>query len=491
MTRSGIRRLAALVVALPAAALLLGEGPLPAPPAGGSVAGFRIPSPAKTVLKNGLTVLVLERRSIPLVQFQLMVKSGSASDPAGKEGTAALVARLLKRGTKSRSASQFFEEVEFVGGTIDTAVAPDASFVRGEFAARDVEVGFNLLADQVLNPAFRPEEFDKEKRLAQAEIIDLLDDPERVARLSFASWMYGAHPYGRPASGTQRSLASVTRDDVSGFYEARYAPNNAVLAIVGDVDGTRAAQRAERYFSSWKRRTVSEVKFGEAQGVRGRKILLVDKPDATQSQIRFGNLGIKRSDPDYFPMLLGSTVLGGGFTSWLVNEVRVKRGLTYGIASRVEALRSTGSFYVSTFSKNQSVVETIKVALEQVARLRSGDVPDEDLEKARSYLAGLYPLRIESPEDLAVEILNVDLYGLEPDSINQYQKRVRAVGADAVKRVAARRLPLEDLAIVVVGPAQTLKKDLETLGPVTVRSLQSAIEGQDAAPAAAIRGGRE
>ena len=462
-------------------AALAGAAPASAPPP----AGFHVPAPARTVLKNGLTVLVQENHGIPLVQLRLMIKTGSTADPAGKEGTAALLARLLKRGTKSRSASQFFEEVEFVGGTIDTNAGPDASFVWGEFAARDAEVGFNLLADLVLNPAFRAEEFDKEKRLALADIVETLDDPERLAQTSFASWLYAGHAYGRPVDGTERSVKAITRDDVTALYEARYAPGNAVLAVVGDVSAAQAAQRADRYFAAWKRRAVPDMRLADPLPVHGRRILLVDKPDATQSQIRFGNVGIRRADPDYFPLAVGNTVLGGGFTSWLVNEVRVKRGLTYGIASRVEAHRTSGSFYVTTFSRNPAVLETIKVALDQVRRLRGGELPGDDLDKARSYLAGLYPLRIESPDDLAAEILDVDLYGLDPDYINQYQKRVRAVQADAVKRVAARRLPLDDLAIVVVGPAQTLKKDLETLGPVTVRPVQSALEtaGLASAPA--------
>ncbi|MBI1949794.1 MAG: insulinase family protein [Acidobacteria bacterium] len=456
--------------------------PKPAAPAG--TAGFQVPAPARTVLKNGLTVLVLERRSIPLVQFRLMVKAGSASDPAGREGTAALVARLLKRGTKTRPAGQYFEEVEFVGGTIDTAAGPDASYAWGEFATRDMEIGFNLLSDLVQNPAFRPEDFEKEKRLALADIVDALDDPARVAQKAFAAWLYGAHPYGRPVDGTERSVQAITRSDALSFYGSRYVPNNAVLAIVGDVDAPQAARSAQRYFSAWKRRTLAAPEIAEAAPVRGRKVLLVDKPDATQSQIRFGNIGVRRADPDYFPLVVGNTVLGGGFTSWLVNEVRVKRGLTYSISSRVETLRSSGSIFVSTFSKNASVLETIQVALDQVRRLRGGDLPPEDLDKARSFLAGLYPLRVESPEDLAAEILSVDLYGLEPDYINQYQKRVRSAGADAVKHAAARRLPMDDLAIVVVGPAQSIRKDLETLGPVTVRPVQSALEGGGAAPPA-------
>ena len=456
----------------------------PKPGAPPAQSGFQVPAPARTVLKNGLTVLVLERRTIPLVQLRLMIKSGSTSDPAGKEGTAALTAGLLKRGTKGRPAAQFFEEVEFVGGSIDTAAGLDASYVWGEFASRDLETGFNLFADLVLNPALRPEEFEKEKRLALAGLVDALDDPGRVAQRAFAAWLYGSHPYGRPVDGTERSVTAITRDDAVSFYESRYAPNNAVLAIVGDVDAAQAARSADRYFSAWKKKTVAPAAVAEATGVRGRKILLVDKPDATQSQIRFGNVAIRRADPDYLPLSVANTVLGGGFTSWLVNEVRVKRGLTYSIASRVEAQRSSGSVSVSTFSKNASVLETIKVSLEQVRRLRGGDLPTEDLDKARSYMAGLYPLRIESPEDLAAEILNVDLFGLDADWINQYQKRVRSTGADAVKRVAARRMPLDDLAIVVVGPAQSLRKDLETLGPVTVRPVQSSLEGGGAAATA-------
>jgi zinc protease len=472
---------ALLVFALaPLATLLLAAAPA-APPEGGP-SGFHVPAPARTVLKNGLTVLVLERHAIPLVQIQLMVKSGSAADPAGREGTASLTARLLRRGTKTRPAGQFFEEVEFVGGTLDTVATVDATYVLGEFAARDIEVGFNLLADLIQNPAFRQEEFDKEKGLALADIVGRLDDPETVARLAFDSWLYGTHPYGHPVDGVERTLSRITRDDVTGFFEARYAPNDSVLAIVGDVDGAQAAQRADRYFSPWRRRTVPEVKVPEAAAVRGRKVLLVDKPDATQSQICFGNVGIRRSDPDYFPTLVGGTVLGGGFSSWLVNEVRVKRGLTYSIASRVEALRATGSISVATFSKNPTVVETIKVSLDQIRRVRGGDLPGVDLETSKSYLAGLYPLRIESPENLAREMLRGDLYGLDADSINLYQKRVRAVTADAVKKAAARRLPLDDLAIVVVGPAAALAKDLQALGPITVRPLKTALEGTDTAP---------
>ncbi len=462
------KRLAAVALVLGLASVAAAS-PVAAPASAG---GFRLPAPSRTVLKNGLTVLVMERRTIPLVQFRLLVKTGAISDPAGKEGTAALTARLLARGTRTRPAQQFAEEVEFVGGSLESMAGLESTVVVGEFASRDFEVGFNLLADLVLNPAFRQENFDKEKRLVLADLLGLQDDPEEVARQAFSSWLFGAHPYGRPPLGSRRTVQAIARPDVAAFYEARYAPNNALLAIVGDVSAAQAAQRAERYFGSWKRRTVPETRVPDAQPVRGRRVLLVDKPDATQGQIRFGNVAIRRSDPDYPSLEIANAILGTGFTSWLVDEVRVKRGLTYQIRSQIEARRAPGSVFVATFSRTPSVLETIKVSLEQVRKLRDGAIPPGDLDKARNFLAGIFPRRIESPEDLAEQILEVEFFGLEADYINQYQKRVRAVGIEAVKRAAARHLPVDDLAIVVVGPAAELKKDLETLGPVTVRPVE-------------------
>ncbi len=445
-----------------------------AAPAGAPAGGFRIPAPTKTILKNGLTVLVLERHEIPLVQIQLMIKAGSAADPAGKGGTAHLTARLLKRGTRMRPAQQFAEEVEFVGGSLEATAGLDRTIVAGEFASRDLEVGLNLLADMVLNPAFKDEEFAREQRLSIAESISRLDDPEAVADEAFAGWLYGNHPYGRPAAGSKSTLQAIARADVVSFFETRYAPNNAVLAIVGDVGATQAAQRADKYFAAWKRKPVPEVRLPEVAPAHGRRILLVDKQDATQSQIRFGNIAIRRNDPEYFPLVVSNAVLGGGFTSWLVEEVRVKRGLTYFIRSSVVPHKSSGSLMVTTFSKNPTVAETIQVALEQMKRLREGAIPPEDLDKARSFLAGMFPVRIESPDALAAQILDVDFYGLEADYINQYQKRVHAVGIDAVKRAAERFIPLDDLAIIVVGPAAALREPLSKLGPVTVRPLDAA-----------------
>ena len=434
---------------------------------------FRIPPPARTVLKNGLVVLAVERHDVPLVQLRLMVRAGSSFDPAGKGGTAALCARLLKRGTKTRSAAQFAEEVEFVGGAIDVEPGRDAVVLQAEFASRDAEIGFNLLADIVSNPIFAAAEFDNEKSLVLGELRGQLDDPSRAADQAFDTWLYGAHPYGRPPEGVAESVGGITRTDVQAFYQAYYAPGNAVLVVVGDIGASQVAQRADRYLSPWKKRGVNLPKLPAPAAVTGTRVLLLDKPDATQSQIRIGGMAVRRADPDLIPLEVASTILGGGFTSWLIDELRVKRGLTYSASSRVRAWKDAGNVRLSTFSKNETVAETVKVSLDLTRKLRAGSLEEADIERAKSYIAGLFPLRLESPEALAQALLDQELYDTGADFINLYQKRVRSVGIESLKR-GLRWLPGDDMAIVIVGPAALFKGPLAGLGPVTVRPLTAA-----------------
>jgi zinc protease len=445
-------------------ALLLGG---PASP--GRADEFKTPKPESATLKNGLRLLVLRRPGVPLVQMQVQFPAGSMADPVGKEGLASLTARLLSRGTEKRDAAAFAEQVEFLGGSLDAGVAHERSLVSGEFAARDFETGLGLMAEMVRQPAFAGEEFEKERGLALAGLEQALDDPESLADLAFTRWMYGAHPYGRPPGGTKTSLASLTRADVVAFHRARYLPGGATLILSGTLDPRQARAAVERLFGSWRGQAAKEATVPAPAPVTGRKVLLVDKPDATQTQIRLGNVATRRADPALDALTVANTVLGAGFTSWLVDEVRVKRGLTYSISSRIGARRAGGSLSVSTFSKNETALETINLTLELMGKMRQGGLGAADLEKGRSYLAGLYPLSIESPDALAGAILDVEFYGLAKDSIDTYRDRIRAVSLDQARAAAARWVPVSDLAIAVVGPAADLEKPLAALGPVTVR----------------------
>jgi zinc protease len=457
---------------------------VPAPAAAGAASAFQVPAPQRTTLRNGLLVLVLEQHSVPLVQMQLMVRSGSVSDPVGQEGVADLLARLLKRGTSKSTADQFAEQVEFLGGTLDAEAGLERIRVTGEFAAKDFEAGLGLLAEMVQAPALREEEFEKERSLALAGLEASLDDPDSLATRVFYGWLFGGHPYGRPADGSKRSVAALKRSDVAAFHQSHVSPANAVLAIVGDVDGRRARQAAERLFGPWKRRGVPETRLAVPAPARGRRVLLVDKPDATQSQIRIGSVGLRRSDPDLVPLTVVNAVLGSGFTSWLVEEIRVKRGLTYSIRSSIQARRSAGSYLVSTFSKNATVAETIKRSIELMGRMRTEGPGEADLDKGRNYVAGLYPLRIETPDALAAEILDVEFYGLGPEYINRYQGGIRSVGLPAARAAASRHIPSDDVAIVVLGPADELRGPLEAFGKVTIRKAASIVSGEPESAAA-------
>jgi predicted Zn-dependent peptidase len=440
-----------------------------APEGTASAGSFQVGEPRRSVMKNGLAVMVLSRPGLPLVQMQMQFPSGAVADPPGKEGLADLTGSLLARGTRRRDADAFAEQVEFLGGTLGADARLERNTVAGEFAARDFEVGLGLMAEMVREPAFPQVEFDRERGLALARLEALADDPPALAAAAFARWLWGAHPYGRPRVGTTASLGTLTRADVVAFHRERYVPGGAILIVSGDVTPARARAAVDKAFGSWRGAAPKATAIAAAPPVPGRRVLLVDKPDATQSQILLGNLAMRRADPQFEALSVANTVLGSGFTSWLVDEVRVKRGLTYSIRSEAGAGRAAGSVYVTTFSKNETVVETIQLVIDLMRRMRSGGLESADLEKGRNYLAGLYPLSIEAPDALAGEILDVAFYGLGKGYIEGYQARIRAVTLEQARAAAARWVPADDLAVAVVGPAQSLEGPLAALGPVTVR----------------------
>jgi len=447
-----------------------------APPGRAANGSFRVTEPQRYVMKNGMTVMVLSKPGLPLVQMQLQFPAGAVADPSGKEGLASLTATLLARGTARRGADAFAEQVEFLGGSLDAAAALERSTVDGEFAARDFEVGLGLMAEMVRQPAFGQAEFDRERGLATNAIEAAMDDPESLAGMAFARWLWGGHPYGRPVSGTTTSVGALTRADVVAFHRARYVPGGAVLIVSGDVGMARARKAIDGTLATWAGAAPKGAAIAAPQPITGRRILLVDKPDATQSQIVLGNFGLRRVDPALPALTVASTVLGGGFTSWLVDEVRVKRGLTYSIRSQISARRSAGSLYVATFSKNETVVETLRLVIDLMARMRGGGLQAADLDMGRNYVAGLYPLRIEAPDALAAEFLDVEFYGLGKGYIDGYQQRIRAVTLEQARAAAARWVPVDDMAITVVGPAEALKGPLAAIGPVTVQPATWVIE---------------
>jgi zinc protease len=452
---------AAGMTALPARAA---AKPVASPPG-----GLRVIEPERSTLGNGLTLLLLPRHGLPLVQMQMMIPAGARHDPPGREGVAGMTAGLLSKGTTRRDADHFADEVEFLGGTLAASAGIERSVIAGEFAARDLERGLALMAEMVRTPAFDPADVTRERALLVAGIEATLDDPTAIADRAFARWLYGAHPYGRPASGNRASAAAITRDDLAAFHRARYVPRGAALILSGDFDPRRAKRAVGKSFGSWKGAPPADAPLAAPVAIAGRPILLLDKPDLTQSQIRVGNVAIRRADPGWPALRVVDTVLGGGFTSRLVNRVRVEEGLTYSIGSDLSGRLAGGSLSINTFSRNDTLAKTLGLVLEIAKGLASEGPTGAELEKARNYLAGQYPLALEAPDDLASAFLDAEFYGLERGAVAGFAGRVRAVTADEARGAAARFVPAADAAIVVVGPAATLKDALASFGPVTVR----------------------
>ena len=426
---------------------------------------FRLPGWTSARLDNGVGVHLMEIHGLPLVDFHVVTGAGAGHDPEGKEGLADFVSDLLRKGTERRTAQQIADEVDFVGGELDTEADLDATQVTAEFLSRDLETGLDLLADIIINPSFSAEEVDRLRGEKLGELRALRENPSALASRRFIEILFKGHPYGHPRSGWESTVSSLTRDDVTGFYERTCAPGNTIVVAVGDFDAERMLQSIEKRFGSWTGEDKVPRKLPVPEGPAERALYLVDKPESTQSQIRIGGVGIDRRDPDYIPLTVANTILGGGFTSRLVQEIRVNRGLSYGASSRIIAPVQDGPFLISTFTKNESTLETVRVTMEVLERFRQEGGTDEEVDKARKYLKGGFAINHQTPGDMAESLAEIAFYDLPADYYDTYLDRIMGVTADDVRRVA-RRFPFERTAILVLGEAEAIRKDLETLGPI-------------------------
>jgi zinc protease len=447
--------------------LFLISGSLP----GAYAQEIKLPEIKKEILPNGLKVIVIEHHELPVVAFRLVLKSGSTYDPPGKAGLADLTAGLLRQGTKTKDATQISEAIDFVGGSLDAGADWDATFATCRVLNKYFDTGLGLLADVILNPTFKEDEIERLKKQTLAGIMQQKDDPGTVAEENFRKFVFGEHPYGQPREGTEESLSGITRDDIVNFYKSFYVPNNAILAVVGDVNTNQVLKKIKNKFGSWERGKLVTPEFSQPPQIKEHQILLVDKPDLTQSYIKIGHFGIDRKSPDYFPVSVMNYILGGGrFASRLVDEVRAKRGLTYDIRSSFDSYGLKGAFEVSTYTRVDSTLGAIQAILDQIKKIRTEKVSQKELSETQSFYNGYFPLQFETPEQIANQILIVELYDLGEDYIKNYRNNISAVTADDVLRVAQKYLDPDNIKLVVVSKADQVKTGLESLGEVDTTS---------------------
>ncbi|QSQ26254.1 insulinase family protein [Pyxidicoccus parkwayensis] len=430
---------------------------------------LKMPTLHESTTSSGLKVIAAERGPLPLVSMRLVLRAGSATDPAGKHGLADFTARLLRRGTRRLTAQQIDETVEFVGASLGVGVGEDTMSIALTTPAEHFAQMLGVLGQLVREPSFPPSEVDDARERALAQFSNDLDDPSVIADRAMVRALWGDHPYGHDVGGSKRTVSTFTRDDVVRFHQERMGPKVAMLVVVGAVKPERVAAAAEEAFVGWTGGpdappTVPPVKKIPGAG----RVLLVDKPDQTQSQVRIGGPGFRMGHEDYFPATAMNIALGGGFTSRLMNEIRVNRGLTYGVSSWFDAMNAGGVFALSTFTKTASTREIIDVALGEIGSVREKGLKPRELTDAQAYLAGLYPLRTETNESIAGSIADTRVHGLGDDWVEKFRDRLRAVTSKQVSAVAKKYCLPESPAIVVLGRAEEVKKHLKGLGPITV-----------------------
>jgi zinc protease len=427
-----------------------------------------LPTPAVHTLPNGLRVLVIERRSLPVVTLRLTVKSGAAADPAGLPGLAEMVAALLNQGTARRTAQDISETIDQMGGTVDTVAEWDDSCATLTVLSDHTERAFEILADMVIHPTFPAEEVDRQRKQTLSALEVLQDDPSSIADRVFDLLVFAGTPYGHSLDGTPESLRRMAPSDLTAFHQAHYSPGNSVLSLVGDVSEEDGLKLARKFFGSWEKGQGSarpaEFPAPEERG----QVVVIDKPDAVQTEIRVGTRGIPRASPDYEALTVVNQVLGGAATNRLFKTLRSQQGLTYGASSELECNRFSGSWVAKTSTRTSGTGRALEMILEQMKRLRERPISDAELSTTRSYLLGHMALEFETPESLAEHTVDLMVDGLPRDTWNRFGERIEQLRAEDVFAATRGALGAGDDIIVLVGDASAFRTDLKKLGPLRI-----------------------
>ncbi len=441
------------------------------PPAPGPEPAASFPDYQVRVLPNGLKIFVVENHEQPTVTFRLLVKSGDAADPAGRPGVADTTASLLNRGTKTRTAAEFAEETDFIGASVEAGSGEDSISLSASGLSKDLPKLLELFADAALHPVFPEDQLDRQKKQAISSLVEGKQRPGTLSAKLRGKLIYGSgHPYG--AYATEASIAGITREDLVKFHAGYFSPDNATLAVVGDVRTDDVVPALAKAFEGWQVAPSDAARdqplppFPEAP--KGVSVHLVDRPGSVQSNILVCRRAVERDNPDVVELGVLNSVLGGGASGRLFQNLRERHGYTYGSSSGFSTNRYGGMFSASAEVRNAVTVPAVEEMFNEIRRIDAEPVADSELGMQRRYLAGSYLLSLESPARTAQRVQEIDLYKLPADYYKTYATRVGKTTPEEVKALADKYLGGDGWFVVVVGEAKEIKAPLEKLGPVTV-----------------------
>jgi zinc protease len=448
--------------------------PKPGPPP-----ALKLPPVQKHKLTNGLAVWIVEQHEVPMAQVNLIVRAGSAADPAGKYGVAAMTANMLDEGAGGKSALELADAIEFLGAQLSTSSTFDSSAVRLSTPVSKIADALPLMADVVLRPSFPEAELERLRKERLTRLLQARDDPAAIIDMAFPRLVFGEkHRYGTPAGGAASDVKAMTLDDVRTFHRTYYRPEHSTMIVVGDVTPSHLLPLLEASFGKWAAAGSggTTTPLPAAAQLTGRRIYIIDKPGAAQSQVRIGWVGVPRSTPDYPTLQVLNTILGGSFTSRLNTNLRETHGYSYGAFSGFEERVSPGAFFARAGVQTDKTAEALREFFNEFAAILK-PIPADELEKAKNYVALGFPAEFESTGDLAQKLEEQIVHNLPDEYFPGFIRSVVQVTAPAVEKAAARYIQPDKFAVVIVGDRKVIEAGIRALklGPVEVMTVEQAL----------------
>lgn len=407
------------------------------------------PLGSHTVLDNGAILLVAERPTIPMVVMNIMLKTGAASDPMGKEGLANLAAELLMRGTKKHSAQALAEELDFLGASLSVDADSEVTTISLTTLSKNLDQALSLLAEVLLTPTFPQDELEQKRKEIEGGLKSREEQPGWVAQRTFFATLYPHHPYGRQVEGQPSTLTTITQTDIKTFHQTYYRPNSAIITFVGDVSQSQAIAQLQKHLADWKQGTIPEVTWPDSTQPQATRVLIEKKVD--QANIILGHFGIARANPDYYAIQLMNYILGGrGTESRLMKRIREELGLVYHIGSSFSARKHAGPFTISLQTKNASATQAIEESLQVLRQFIEQGMTQEELDAAKAYFINSFPLRLASNRDVAGLLPVLEFYDLGLDYPDRYADLIGQVDLEKIKNVAKTYLQPDQFLQVIV-----------------------------------------
>jgi zinc protease len=433
----------------------LKQPPPPLPPR-----PIKLPTTSEMTLSNGLLVVVVSDQRLPLVSYRLALRSGDAQDPAELPGLVDMLTGLLTEGTQSRTSREIADEVARLGATLQAGANSDYTTVAASSLTTFSDEILELLADVALRPVFPENEVELTKQNTKESLKQQRAQPSFLATEMVAKVMFGAHPYSVTAP-TPEAIDATTREKLIDFHRSKFVPNNAVLIVAGDVEHDSLLQRIEALFGNWHKGAVTGDDFPAPPTRTARSAYIIDRPGSAQANIVIANPGITRTSPDYFPMLVMHTVLGANASSRLFMNLREEKGYTYGAYSSLDARRTAGTFRATAEVRTAVTGDSLKEFFYELGRIRSEAISEKELADAKSYLTGVFPIRLETQEGLIDQLVQIKMFGLPDNYLDTYRSQIQAVTREQIQAVAVKYVKPDEAAIVIVGDGRQLTEQIK------------------------------